>query len=66
MAADGKNRKNKSDDDNARRANPGKKSSRGGAPRNPQTQYRLAQIPVDDARTSGRCGGSRFRPASSA
>lgn len=49
MAADGKNRKNKSDDDNARRANSRMKSSGGGAPRTPQSQYRLAQIPVDDA-----------------
>ena len=49
MAADGKNRKKKNDDDNARTANSGRGTSRGGAPREPYTQYRLAQIPVDDA-----------------
>lgn len=49
MAADGKNRKKKNDDDNARTAKSGRGTSRGGAPREPHTQYRLVQIPVDDA-----------------
>lgn len=49
MAADGKAPENKSDDDRPRRADSGRKRSRGGAPRTPHSQYRLARIPVDDA-----------------
>lgn len=49
MAAHGEDHKNESDDDKPRRANTGRKSPRGGAPRAPHTQYRLARIPVDDA-----------------
>ena len=49
MAADGRDRENKSDDERSRRADSGRKSSRGGAPRTPHTQYRLARIPVDNA-----------------
>lgn len=47
MSADGKARKNSNSSN--RPANSGKKSSRGGAPRTPHEQYRLARIPVDDA-----------------
>ena len=47
MAADGKARKNKSA--SRRSTDSGSKKARGGAPREPHTQYRLAQIPVNDA-----------------